>query len=219
MPRQANRTPYTKTLTALLKPDLVRLCNEFHLPNDGSVVVLRNRLKDYLNLHQDNIFRNPQYNALFPKHRRVRAADPPPPSTISNHSSSPFSDRSSDNSFASWNGIDDQDLPQQPDIQHYNPPFVPNDLPDHDTPPPSPFPSPAASERNSPIPTVHPIDSRELPLHFYSRPLTRALFALMYERFLALILCNCQPRTLCSPFRTLCSSYSLLRHYEVSGVL
>ena len=165
MPRQANRTPYTKTLTALLKPDLVRLCNEFHLPNDGSVVVLRNRLKDYLNLHRDNLFRNPRYNALFPKHRRARAANPPPPSTISNRSFSPLSDHSSDDSFASWNGIDDQDPPQQPDIQHLNPPFVPNDLPDHYTPPPSPLPSPAASERNSPVPTVHPTDRRELSLY------------------------------------------------------
>ena len=62
--------PYTKVLSALRKNDLARLCAEFRLSSDGSVVALRNRLKDYLNIHRDTLYRNPRYNALFPRHRK-----------------------------------------------------------------------------------------------------------------------------------------------------
>ena len=41
--------PYTTTLSLLRKIDLMRLSLEFRLSTDGSVVVLRNRLKAYLN--------------------------------------------------------------------------------------------------------------------------------------------------------------------------
>ena len=163
MPRQANRSPYTKTLTALLKPDLVRLCNEFHLPHEGSVVLLRTRLKDYLNLHRDNLYRNPQYNALFPKHRRIKPNIPAPTPARSLCSSPTLSDHSSDESFASWNGIDDQEFPQQLDEHQDNPPFH-DDLPVHDSPPPSPPPSPAASIRNSPPLILQAVDGRKFLL-------------------------------------------------------
>jgi len=105
MPRRAARaTPYTKVLSALLKPDLVRLCGEFRLAADGSVVNLRKRLKDYLNLNRDRVYRDPRYNALYPRHRRAGepAAREPTPAL-------------SDRSFESWNGIEDQ---PQHDPQH-----------------------------------------------------------------------------------------------------
>ena len=163
MPRQAVRTPYTKTLSALLKPDLVRLCNEFRLVQDGSVVVLRNRLKDYLNIHREALYRNPRFNALFPKHRRaINVEIPAPPSTWSPRSSPSRSEASSARSYASWNGIGDQDPPQQHDDLHFDdfPPF-PDDVPVQHTPPPSPPPSPTILLRNSPPPPPHFPDRRE----------------------------------------------------------
>ena len=82
----ANMPPYTQVLSALRKNDLICLCDEFRLPTEGSVVNLRNRLKDYLNLHRNTLFRNPRYNPLFPRHRRpVQPIQQPeqasPPST------------------------------------------------------------------------------------------------------------------------------------------
>ena len=67
--------PYTMTLSLLRKIDLMRLSLEFRLLTDGSVVVLRNRLKTYPNAHQDILYHNPCYNVLFPKLRRL---NPPP---------------------------------------------------------------------------------------------------------------------------------------------
>jgi hypothetical protein len=127
MPRQRNRAPYTQLLSALRKNDLLRLCTEFHLPVNGAVVTLRNRLKDYLNLHRDTLYRDPRYNALFPRHPRLK---PNPrknsPATLSYASLSP------ERSFASWNGIDDapgspQHTPPPPHLHDYNqPPSTPS---------------------------------------------------------------------------------------------
>jgi hypothetical protein len=120
---QANRTPYTQVLSALRKTDLVRLCVEFRLSADGSVVRLRQRLKDYLNLHRDRLYHNARYTALFPRHRRVNQQPPaPPPSSRS--PSPPASSRSQSpyGSDDSWHGIGG-DLPphQQPPHQHLPP--------------------------------------------------------------------------------------------------
>ena len=104
MPRRAARAhgaPYTKVLSALLKPDLVRLCGEFRLATDGSVVNLRKRLKDHLNLNRDRIYRDHRYRALYPKHRRV--GEP---------AAREQSPARSDRSYESWNGIQPQDIPQ-----------------------------------------------------------------------------------------------------------
>ena len=106
MPRRAaraNGAPYTKVLSALLKPDLVRLCGEFRLAADGSVVNLRKRLKDHLNLNRDRIYRDDWYKALYPKHRRV--GEP---------AAREQSPARSDRSFDSWHGIGNQpqDVPQ-----------------------------------------------------------------------------------------------------------
>jgi hypothetical protein len=179
MPRrqlQANSTPYTKVLSALLKTELVRLCMEFRLPVDGSVVALRLRLKDFLNLNRDTLYRNPRYNALFPRHRRAMNHLPPPltiqttqlshtkssssPSALSYKTPSPVG------SYDSWNGIEDQPvLPQHPiPGQHHIPlqqpplPLLHQDPPPqephvHFDPPPSP--SIAGSDHGLLPPVVH----------------------------------------------------------------
>jgi hypothetical protein len=141
--RQAHRPPYTKVLSALRKTELVRLCIEFRLSIDGSVVTLRNRLKDYLNLHRDALFRNPRYKPLFPKHRRANR--PPSSPVLSIHSSLPRSPSalsyvSSVRSYASWNGIDDHFQPHTPNHSP-EPPHLHHDHPhpqQHHSPPPSP---------------------------------------------------------------------------------
>jgi hypothetical protein len=81
MPRQqarGHRAPYTKLLSALRKPELVRLCGEFRLSLVGSVVVLRNR-KGHL-LHRDTT----HDNALSIDHRTLSD------SVVSSTLSSPF---------------------------------------------------------------------------------------------------------------------------------
>ena len=101
--------PYTKTLSALRKTELVRLSNEFRLPTEGSVVVLRNRLKTYLNAHNEALYRNPRYRALYPKHRQMRlgpAIVPPRSPTLS------------ERSFDSWHGIGANRPPTPPSPAH-----------------------------------------------------------------------------------------------------
>ena len=138
MPRRAARAhgaPYTKVLSALLKPDLVRLCGEFRLAADGSVVNLRKRLKDHLNLNRDRIYRDHRYRALYPKHRRVgepAARQSPAPS---------------DQSDQSWPGIGVQ--PQD----------VPQDVPVPDRPPTPPLSSDPDSDDDSFIPHGSPLGS------------------------------------------------------------
>jgi hypothetical protein len=88
----------------------MRLSVEFGLSVEGSVVHLRNRLKDYLNLRQDTLYPDPRYRALYPKNHKPNAPHSPPASTIvPSHSASPArSERShaSGQSFDSWHGID-----------------------------------------------------------------------------------------------------------------
>ena len=153
MPRRAarvNGAPYTKVLSALLKPDLVRLCGEFRLAADGSVVNLRKRLKDYLNLNRDRVYRDPRYKGLYPKHRR--AGEP-----AAREQSPVLSDRS----FESWNGIADQpqDIPQAGPLPPRTPtPSSPRSSADDDSsiPQGSPLGSPQPGEREFfPFPPVH----------------------------------------------------------------
>ena len=134
MPRRAaraNGAPYTKVLSALLKPELIRLCGEFRLAADGSVVNLRKRLKDHLNLNRDRIYRDDRYKALYPKHRRV--GEP---------AAREQSPARSDHSFESWNGIGGQ------------PQVIPQDVPG-----PARSPTPPFSEHNSDNDSTVPHDS------------------------------------------------------------
>ena len=142
LPAHPNRPHYSKVLSALLKTDLIRLSTEFRLPTDGSVVTLRNRLRVYLNHHRNILSRNPRYRALYPRHQRI---DPP-------RSPSPTE------SFASWNGIEDQQLPPQPPDPPQQPPFHP---PDYQPQPPSSSGSEPDSVRRSPTPEDLPADGRK----------------------------------------------------------
>lgn len=168
MPNQRNRAPYTQLLSALRKNDLVRLCTEFRLPVNGAVTTLRDRLKDYLNLHRDTLFHNPRYNALFPRHRRLpsqanlRQRTPrtpsPSPSALSYQTPSPAV------SYESWNGFDDvpgspQNSPPPFNVQdHVPPPILPHEQPhDHHL---TPSISTSASD-HSPPPRVPVIDERK----------------------------------------------------------
>ena len=161
MPRQqlqANGPPFTKVLSALLKPDLVRLCTEFRLHGNGSVVVLRNRLKDYLNIHRNTLLVNPRYTALFPRHRRPNQPSPSPSrSSHTSSRSSSLSYVSSVHSFPSWNGIEDQqDLPQDhPHQLEHHPPQDP-DVQYFDPPP--------SATNSSPPPAAHAIEGRKFLL-------------------------------------------------------
>ena len=62
-----NRPTYSRTLSTLHKTELIQLSVDFKLPTDGNVVTLRNRLRVYMNYHQDALINNPRYRALFPK--------------------------------------------------------------------------------------------------------------------------------------------------------
>jgi hypothetical protein len=182
---QANRTPYTKVLSALLKTELVRLCTEFRLPIDGSVVALRLRLKDYLNLNRDALFRNPRYNALFPRHRRLINHPPPPliiPARAVSHTKSPssssilsYKSSSPALSYDSWHGFDNQPVPPQPPIlgqqqvhgqqlpppHHLSPPHEPYV---HYNPPPPP--SIIVPDQDLPPPAVPAANGRKsYPYH------------------------------------------------------
>ena len=204
MPRQqlqANGTPYNTLLSALRKTDLLRLCTEFHLPVNGPVATLKNRLKDYLNLHSATLYRNPRYNALFPRHRRSnlrkRGQEPSPSPPPSSHT---FRTLSPTPSFGSWDGIGEPD-PHNDAPEHVLPPVPPHHEPhhhDHHTPPPSDF----SSRQDSFSPAVHPADGREFILHpQFSNTMKFILLFSIYGLH----------RTLCSPFlvipdtTTLCS--------------
>jgi hypothetical protein len=112
MPRQQarpNRAPYTQVLSALRKMDLVRLCIEFRLSPEGSVVDLKTRLKDYITLNREIINRNPRYTALFPRHNRP--IPPPSPPSSPPHTTPPSSPALSYRTVSpalsdeSWHGI------------------------------------------------------------------------------------------------------------------
>ena len=152
LPQQYLR-PYTSTLSMLRKIDLLRLCVELKLPNDGTVLNLRDRLRVYLNAHSDTLYRNPRYRPLYPQHRRLTRSTAPRGQVEEepvNRSPSPAatdSSDSSDTSYESWNGIQDPLLDHVPEVQ---PPFYPatppppvvHDAPEYYPPPPPP-PSPS----------------------------------------------------------------------------
>ena len=179
MPRKQvgiNGPPYTKLLTgsALLKTDLLRLCGEFHLPADGSVVDLRTRLRGYINLNRDTLFRNPRYRALFPTRPRIKR--PPSSSPTPTHTptapSSPalsYAPPSPAGSYASWDGINDDLIPlvqpHQPQIPHQHPPIPPHGPLMHHPPPPSE--SPSDSDHGSP-PPAHAVDGRKFCFFLYA---------------------------------------------------
>ena len=122
MPPQ-QELPFSQTLSALRKADLIRLSVEFRLSVDGSVVTLRNRLKKYLNSHSNTLYHNPRYTALYPKHRRPNQSSSPPPSNSPTplspfHSTSPQRSPSPASSYESWNGIGDK--------RHDSPPTRPH---------------------------------------------------------------------------------------------
>ena len=111
---QPDGAPYRKVLSALLKPDLLHLCGDFRLPTEGSVVTLRNRLKDYLNLHCNTLYRDQRFTALFPRHSRPAQHQQPPPRACAlvsrSHSHSVLSYMSLPNSSPapsdiSWHGF------------------------------------------------------------------------------------------------------------------
>ena len=166
MPRQPNRTPYTRTLSALRKTDLVSLSLEFRLSPDGSVTALRNRLKTYLNTHRDTLHRNPRYNALYPRFRRVNTNQPPlPPSPPHSPISGPstvvlsYVSPSPARSDETWHGIDhlpqhqppaDGQVPLPAPVIQEQPPVSPTpvaqDLPAHYAPPPPPSVAPSVMD-------------------------------------------------------------------------
>jgi len=148
-----HKHPYKAVLSQLRKIDLLRLSAEFKLSTEGSVTVLRDRLKDYLNAHRDALFRNPRYNVLFPKRRLILRPPvprtPPPrnsprPSTPTLPSNPPSPARS----YESWHGIQDQDLAPFEHHNVYQPPSPSTPSSDssdhesiHNSPPPQ-FPVP-----------------------------------------------------------------------------
>jgi hypothetical protein len=140
-----NAQPYTQPLNLLRKIDLLRLCLEFKLPSDGSVPVLRARLRTYLNARRESLAEEPRFAALYPGKkpppRPTQPRNPPPPVTRSKASrtfSRDLSYRSSSPSSSeeSWGGI--QDVPQQqlpPPLPYFphQPPVhpLPEDIPQH----------------------------------------------------------------------------------------
>ena len=168
---------------------------------DGSVIILRNCLKDYLNLHRNTLYQNPRFTALFPRHWRLnpQAHSPVPSSTLSSCSSSIASDQSSARSYASWGGINNHHVlpqqpvplaqPQHPDMHPYQPPPIfPNEPPAHLYPPLSP--SATNLEWDSPPPTVHIVDGCKFSsLSFYHNLLPPPLPLLVYP-FCYVLYCN-----------------------------
>ena len=120
---QASLTPYTQVMSSLCKPDLVRLCSEFKLARDGSVVQLRNHLKHYLNLHRGHLFHNPRYTVLFP--RLWGPNQPPPPPSVPTSQAISYRSPSPAFSDETWHGVQDQDgddISNTPQDQHlYSP--------------------------------------------------------------------------------------------------
>ena len=121
------------------------------------VTVLRNRLKGYLNAHRETLYRNPRYNALYPKFHRVNLNQPPlsptpPPSPRSGPSTIVLSyvTSSTAHSEESWHGIDHTPQ-QQPPVVVQQPPV--------DKQPPGPVPLPqeqSVYEFSLPPPSIAP---------------------------------------------------------------
>ena len=152
MPPQ-QELPFSQTLSALRKADLIRLSVEFRLSVDGSVVTLRNRLRKYLNSHSDTLYHNPMYTALYPKHRRPNQ---PPSLLLSNsltplspfHSPSPPRSPSPTTSYDSWHGIEAE--------RHHSPPPRPRRPSLH------PHPNRIAHHHISPVLSPNTVGSPQL---------------------------------------------------------
>ena len=147
--------PYTKTLSALRKTELVRLSREFRLPSEGSVLALRNRLKVYLNTHNEVLYRNPRFNALYPKHRQIQHQQ----AVVPQRSPSPAQ------SFDSWHGIG-ANRPRSPSIPARSPQRSRSP-----TPPQSPLQQydhlPPPSNDGFPFQDGQPVMAREFFLPFW----------------------------------------------------
>ena len=228
--------PYTQVLSALCKNDLIRLCTEFRL---GPIVNLRNRLKDYLNLHRDMLFHNPRYNALFPRHRRLnQPRQPSTPSRTPTPSSCASTPPASNHShlpalsYASWHGIGGHDANHDKDqldahviqpppvpVQHKQQPHFLSPHPllehpyNHHIPPPSN--PPLNSEHTSVPPAAYPVDGCKYSCLSQIACLYMALFSLFWDIILPYFW------TLWSPFRLLGTMQPPLfaRHYEVIETL
>ena len=152
-PYQINE-PYSTTLSLLRRIDVLRLCLEFKISSEGTVVFLKKQIKKYLNDHRETLYRNPRYTPLYPKHRRPRNS--PAPSFLNSnitpsHPPSPdlsYREPSPASSEESWQGIQDLRIRQpsppfqpQPPIAppyHEASPHFPDDY-DPPIPPPSDF--------------------------------------------------------------------------------
>ena len=167
MPRQSPaRRTYTKALSSLRKNELLQLSAEFNLPIEGSVITLRNRLKTHLTRHNEALYRDPRYKALYPKVRKVLnkcRVDPDNSSTIPTPPASPtlsYRVPSPAPSYASWHGINDLHPPSRSPSPIQNPPDFGFDLP-HPSPPsvinsiPLPPPSIPDSIHNFPLLDFH----------------------------------------------------------------
>ena len=139
--QQPQLLTYMTVLSVLRKFDLLRLCNEFRLPTDGSVVNLRAWLRGYLNFNHNMLLVNPRFTALFLRHSHHTCAHPSPPAAVPRASPAlSYIPSSPAQSFNSWYRIDahlEQPPIQQPPIQQppiEQPPFEqplvqPSDVP------------------------------------------------------------------------------------------
>ena len=75
-PYQINE-PYSTTLSLLRRIDVLRLCLEFKISSEGTVVFLKKQIKKHLNDNRETLYRNPRYTPLYPKHRRLRNSPAP----------------------------------------------------------------------------------------------------------------------------------------------
>ena len=106
---QQIQQPYTHTLSLLRKIDLIRLSLEFKLRTDRTDVILRDRLRVYLNSHSETLYKNPQYRPLYPQLRRPTQpalSQAPEACHLDHYSSSPTVVKSFDSSTqscGSWN--------------------------------------------------------------------------------------------------------------------
>ncbi|KAF8802124.1 hypothetical protein BYT27DRAFT_7261243 [Phlegmacium glaucopus] len=117
MPHHPRKTTYTKTLSALRKTELIHLADDLGLDSEGSVAELRTRLKDHLNENRDDLFQNPRYNGLYPRHCHHNQPPPPLPQPGSDTLSTQSS-QSTAYSHLSWEGITDNPHHHSPPPSH-----------------------------------------------------------------------------------------------------
>jgi hypothetical protein len=158
-----NRRLNSSVLSALCKMELIQLSLEFKLLMDGSVINLRNHLKCYLNFNCDMLYRNPRFNALFPRHRRNNPHPSPHPSSHTLHASSPdlsYCSLSPAESFGSWHGIEN-DLHGSQDANPLQLQLLPMQAQGPPVPSSLPLPvssSSSGSEHGPPPPAVIQLD-------------------------------------------------------------